>query len=328
MTVRRLKSLLVAVREIERPPREFLGKAVRLAQRHAAKLELLHVIASPYVLPNEPGGIAAAKRKEVERQRLKLERVAQRFRNAGVDVSCSVVWDYPAADAIVRHVFKTRPDLVLAESHRHWKLARWFVTHTDWELIRSCPCPLWLVKTRGLADELRVLAAVDPFHTRSKPAALDAEIVRVGRIATQSATGDGGRLGMTYVYPLPIAMIAGGMGEPIWVAAPAAQQQRVKQRVSQAVGTLADRFDIPKADRIVVAGDAIADLPAVAKRWRANLLVMGAVSRGTIERVFIGNTAERVIDAAHCDVLIVKPRSFKSPVNRRANPPIIPMPPM
>jgi universal stress protein E len=168
------------------------------------------------------------------------------------------------------------------------------------------------------------MTAIDPFHTHSKPAALDEEVLRIASIAA----GDKGRLGAAHIYPQPITMVAGGLGEPVWVTAPATELRRVKQRVSQAVDAVADRHAIKKSDRIVQAGDAGLELPQAVKDWRATLLVMGAVSRSAVKRAFIGHTAERVIDAVHCDVLIVKPRSFKTPVGRKPNAAVIPVPPM
>jgi universal stress protein E len=322
MSNRRWKSFLVAVRDIEHPPRALLAKAARIAAQFNGRLELLHIIAMPYVLPGE-GGIEATKAAEQSRQLVKLERVANRLRKVGIKVGCSVVWDYPAADAIVRHVMQNKPDVVLAESHHHSKIARWFVTHTDWELIRSCPCPLWLVKAPRLHDATRVLAAIDPFHTHSKPAALDEEELRVATIAA----GDG-RLGVAHVFTPPVVAISGGLGEPIWAPPSPAELRRSTQRISQAVNNVADRHDIKRTDRIVRAGDAGVELPLATKAWKATLLVMGAVSRSALKRAFIGHTAERVIDAVNCDVLIVKPRSFKTSVNRRVNSASIPMPPM
>jgi universal stress protein E len=323
MSNRRWKSFLVTVRDIEHPPRALLTKAARIALQFAGRLELLHVIALPYVLPGDAGGSEAAKDAEIARQQVKLERIAKRLRNVGIKVTCAVVWDYPAADAIVRHVMKTKPDVVLAESHRHSKISRWFVTHTDWELIRACPCPLWLVKTPRLADNARVMTAIDPFHAHSKPAGLDEEVLRVAGIAAGE-----GRVGAAHIYPLPITMLAGGLGEPVWIAAPPAELKRVKQRITQAVDAVADRRDIKKPDRIVQAGDPGIELPQAVKDWKATLLVMGAVSRSALKRAFIGHTAERVIDAVHCDVLIVKPRSFKTPVGRKPNAAVIPVPPI
>ncbi|MBC7983890.1 MAG: universal stress protein, partial [Candidatus Obscuribacterales bacterium] len=238
MSYRRWKSFVVAIRDIEHPPGVLLSKAARIAQRFGGRLELLHVIALPYVLPGDTAGREFSKDAEIARQLTKLERMAKRLRKIGIDVKCSVVWDYPAADAIVRHVLNTRPDVVLAESHHHSKLSRWFVTHTDWELIRSCPCPLWLIKTSRLMDDLRVLAAVDPLHAHSKPAALDEEILR----AAQSVAAESGRVGVAHIYAVPITMVAGGLGEPIWVAAPASEMRQVRQQVTRAVDALAERY--------------------------------------------------------------------------------------
>ena len=44
---------------------------------------------------------------------------------------------------------------------------------------------------------------------------------------------------------------------------------------------------------------------------------MGAVSRSGLKRVFIGNTAERVLDDLPCDVLVVKPARSVSRVAAR-----------
>jgi universal stress protein E len=35
---------------------------------------------------------------------------------------------------------------------------------------------------------------------------------------------------------------------------------------------------------------------------------MGATSRSGLKRIFIGNTAEHVLDSLQCDVLVVKTR--------------------
>ena len=54
------------------------------------------------------------------------------------------------------------------------------------------------------------------------------------------------------------------------------------------------------------------EIVASAAELDADLLVMGAVSRSGLSHAHIGNTAEAVIDGVTCDVLIVKPRGFKS----------------
>jgi hypothetical protein len=55
------------------------------------------------------------------------------------------------------------------------------------------------------------------------------------------------------------------------------------------------------------------------------------MSRSGLKRVFIGNTAERVLHDLPCDVLVVKPPRFKSRVayqsrGMRVETPLMPMP--
>lgn len=42
------------------------------------------------------------------------------------------------------------------------------------------------------------------------------------------------------------------------------------------------------------------------QKMDASLVVMGAVSKGALETLFIGNTAEKVLDDLSCDILVVK----------------------
>jgi universal stress protein E len=58
-------------------------------------------------------------------------------------------------------------------------------------------------------------------------------------------------------------------------------------------------------------GSASEVLPRLAEGLGAALLVMGAVSRSRLQEVFLGSTAERVLDRVGCDVLIVKPPDFR-----------------
>ena len=76
------------------------------------------------------------------------------------------------------------------------------------------------------------------------------------------------------------------------------------------------QHSIKPANRILQIGDASHALPVIVKKLKTDVLVMGAVSRSRIERSFIGNTAEKVIDHVDCDVLVVKPANFKTSVTR------------
>jgi len=60
----------------------------------------------------------------------------------------------------------------------------------------------------------------------------------------------------------------------------------------------------------VVTGGPVQVLPRVAADLRADIVVLGAISRRGLKRVFIGSTAEDVLEKLPCDALIVKTPNF------------------
>lgn len=96
------------------------------------------------------------------------------------------------------------------------------------------------------------------------------------------------------------------MSEAVAAAIPAQEKSytaTVRRRFYEAVG----RYGIARKKAHLVCGDPTFALPALARSMRAGLVVMGAVSRSGLKRIFIGNTAERVLDTLQCDVLVVRP---------------------
>jgi hypothetical protein len=57
------------------------------------------------------------------------------------------------------------------------QLKQTLLTDTDWHLLRFCPKPLLLSKSRQWQDSPIVVAAVDPLHGSDPNAALDHEIM-------------------------------------------------------------------------------------------------------------------------------------------------------
>jgi universal stress protein E len=204
--------------------------------------------------------------------------------------------------------------MLIAESHWHARLARPFLSKTDWDLIRKCPCPVWFSKSRHVSNNGSVIAALDPLHAHAKPAALDAVILTHAlAVAGQRQQ----RVIACHAFKLPAPPVADTPIEAFWIGVPEAELKRYEKDLRAQLDRVADRLTIPKENRVVVAGDPVDMLPRVAKKHRASVVVLGAVSRSALANLFIGHTAERVIDALDCDVLIVKPRAFKTSVSRR-----------
>jgi universal stress protein E len=79
---------------------------------------------------------------------------------------------------------------------------------------------------------------------------------------------------------------------------------------------LLQKTRLPASRRHLVAAEPISGIAAVARAIGSSIVVMGAISRSGLKRFFIGNTAEQILDAIQCDVLVVKHRGFVSPVGK------------
>ena len=56
-------------------------------------------------------------------------------------------------------------------------------------------------------------------------------------------------------------------------------------------------------------------IPATVAELKADLVVMGTLARTGVPGLFIGNTAESILEQLHCSVLAIKPPGFVSPVS-------------
>ena len=66
----------------------------------------------------------------------------------------------------------------------------------------------------------------------------------------------------------------------------------------------------------VTMGDAGTEILLVARRLRANLIVMATHGRKGVRRLILGSVAERVVREAPCPVLTVRPQEAPSRSSR------------
>ncbi|HKS54843.1 MAG TPA: universal stress protein [Steroidobacteraceae bacterium] len=309
------KTILVVVANPFARKQWAADKAAAIAKRCGARVVLFNAFMVPQPVNDVPMGsreqiIASAIRQREQR----LQDIAARV-GLPRGTRHIVRWDYPIYEAIVRQVRKTNPDLLIADSHREGKLARLVLANTDWQLMRECPCPLWFVRSDQLPRQLRVLVAIDPRHTHAKPAKLDDRLLQAACAIEQQL---GARISLVHAYETPPSAVPGMMMEPIRLPLAPERAREFIATTTAAVEKLAGKYAVDAADCAIEEGAARNIIPAVVRRRKADVLVMGAVSRSLLARPIIGSTAERVIDDVDCDVFIVKPAGFKSQVKRTA----------
>ncbi len=313
-----IRRILVAVGDLRHAPKNELRKATVLARKSGATIELFHAMTEPDPGRSYPetatAKVVAQRRSATAKKRQhSLQKMARDPSLRALQVTCTASWDFPPHEAIVRRAHSTRADLVIAATRRHRFGARLLLTNTDWELIRHCPVPLLLVKSRRPYKSPVVVAAVDPFHSHARPADLDGKLVGIGAAIAKLLRGT---VHVFHSY-MPLMSVEPMPGAPP-VMLPLDAELAHEQVIARKVEDLAAKAGVPPKRCHLCMGGVADELDAVTRRTRADIVVMGAVSRSALARAFIGNAAERVLDRLSCDVLVVKPRGFKSNIYARS----------
>jgi universal stress protein E len=326
--MRPIRRILVAIKDPTAKSLPAVTKGAQLARAFDAHLELFHGIATPLYVDaySYEESIPEIERKTRAEKLEQLEVIAQKLRQSGLDVSISAAWDYPVHEAVVRRASRDKADLIVAECHGKPHIMPGLLHLTDWELLRTSPVPVLLVKTPTPYRRPVVLAAVDPAHAFSKPAKLDDEILKIAKTVSQALRGP---LHAVHAYvPVPAAVPTRQLLSESAMKQLAAQTHKAARRTfSKAVRAA----NIPTARCHLVARHPIDAIAQTARKTGTGIVVMGAISRSGLRRFFFGNTAEALLDSLTCDLLIVKPTEFASRVDKRirgvrfAAPPVSPM---
>lgn len=288
-----------------------IERAAWLAKHLPARLELFISDYAPQLVETR-SGVAAdeARTALIERHRQRLEQLATPLRSAGLEVFVDARWDYPLHDSIVRKALDVGANFVVKDTHYHSVLKRSIFSNTDWNLIRNCAATLWLVKPRPPGQRPCFVAAVDPLHERDKPADLDHRIVAT---ANKLCSALGGEVHVFHAFDVTaaIAMSTDAMTMPI--ALPINElAEAMRAEHTEAVERLCKHHGIPAERTHVHQGGTRQLLLTLTEQIRADAVVMGAISRSGLKGLFLGNTAEDVLDRLHCDLIIVKPEGFKA----------------
>jgi universal stress protein E len=290
------------------------AKAVRLARLSGASLELFACDFDP-ALTGQPffdtDALRRLREDFIADRAEYLEDLAEELRAGGLEVTTHVHWDNPLHEGILRRVAEFTPDLLVKDTHYHSVLRRALFTNTDWNLIRRCPVPLLLSRTTEWAAQPLILAALDPGHHGDKPAALDHDILDAAQLLARYLDGT---VEAVHAF-FPAALLAATTGMAGLPLAPELGVTELleseRARVAAAAREITRAHGLGEKSVRVLQGSAVEVLPRVAAEDQVDLVVMGAVSRSRLREVFIGSTAERVLDRLPCDVLVIRSADYR-----------------
>jgi universal stress protein E len=297
-----------------------MHRAAWLAKQAGAELELLVCYYNEYLSGDrlfDSPSLEKARTEVIGNQEKHLEALAEPLRKNGIVVTTTAQWDHPLYEGIVRHAITSKADIVFKDTHHHSAVARALLTNTDWNLIRTCPKPLWLVKSHDLAEAPVIVAAIDPMNQHDKPAALDDEILQLSKLLGTTVNGD---VHAFHSYDPRIAVATATANAYIPVSLPFDEiEQQMHEDHQKRFNEITSFHGLEDNHAHLVAGLTHEELPLIAQNLKADVVVMGAVARNRWKRLFTGATAERTLEHLPCDLLIIKPDWFQTPVEALVN---------
>jgi universal stress protein E len=235
--------------------------------------------------------------------RVTLERCVERAASLGVTATFECIWGTPFHELAIERIKALKPGLVMKQSVHHGRVERTLFTGSDWHLIRDCPAPLLLVKDPARLAAPRILVCVDPQHLHDKPAALDHQLLGSASLLNERLGGEVHALHV-FALPHPVAVI----GDAYVAAAGMVPDDATLEAANKSLHELLAAHPAVRENAHLRVGVPALDIVSEALALDADIILMGAVSRRRLERWFIGNTAEAVLDRVPCNVWIEKPQ--------------------
>ncbi|ATZ94544.1 MULTISPECIES: universal stress protein UspE [Dickeya] len=233
------------------------------------------------------------------------------YLDAGIAIDIKVVWHNKPYEAIIQEVIAGKHDLLLKMAHQHDRLEAVIFTPTDWQLLRKCPCPVWMVKDQPWPEDGRALVAVnlaseDPYHDPLN-IKLVSEALDLARQVNQTEVH---LVGAYPVTPINIAIELPDFDPGVYNGA-------IRGQHLLAMKSLRQKFNLDERVTHVEKGLPEEVIPDLAEHLQAGVVVLGSLGRTGLSAAFIGNTVEHVIDHLKCDLLAIKPDDFVSPVTQQ-----------
>jgi nucleotide-binding universal stress UspA family protein len=303
-----LASILVDIDAVA-PDHPALDRAVSLATRCGARVKIVDV------LPRVPPGVRHFVTPDLEKElsdhrRERLEAIADGVE--GIPVGTELLRGRPGI-ALIQEVLRSGHDLLVRSHGRDLAEAPRPFGAIDMELLRQCPCPLWLIGRRGSPPgRWRILAAIhaDPSDTTEQE--LNGTILEWALML--KAFGDAQLTVLQAWTPYGASLLRSRMSPDEFSEFLEAARRTEDEALSGFVAPFKDRLTDVAVE--LVQGEPEDAIAHFVESHGIDVVVMGTVARTGIAGLVMGNTAERVLQRLSGSVLAVKPPGFKSQVAR------------
>jgi len=291
-----------------------LARAAALARANDARLTALAVVEALPPRTRLPGIELTTDRLQdalVDDSTRRLRQLIAAV-DAGLSIEVKVVAGTPFLE-VIREVLCNARDLVIKCAEAAGMVGRLFGSD-DMHLLRKCPCPVWLCKPNAGGRYRRILAAVDveQYYPPGELETRQALNLMLLELAASLSKAESAELHLAYVW----SAIGEGVMRGTWLWPPteqldaylAAERQRHAQALESLLGELKASSEargqpMPEPVRHLPKGSARSELPELARRIEADLVVLGTLGRTGVPGLFIGNTAEAVLHQVDCSAI-------------------------
>jgi nucleotide-binding universal stress UspA family protein len=300
-----LKSVLVDIdaAAVDHPA---LERAVTLAAGRQAAVKIVDVL--PWVPPGARRFVTSEIERElVEHRRDRLRAIAGGVRHAAV--TTELLRGRPAT-ALIQEVLRSGHDLLVRSHGRDVSAGPQPFGAVDMELLRECPCPVWLVGRQNPHKPWRILAAMHAAPDDAVEQALNETILDWA--LTLKGLGDGQVTILQAWTPYGAGVLRSRMPPEEFAEFVEAARRAEAEALSQFLEPFKQRLAGAAVE--LVHGEPKEAIVGFVESHGIDVVVLGTVARTGIAGLVMGNTAEYVLQHLRGSVLAVKPRGFQTRV--------------
>ena len=253
----------------------------------------------------------------------RLEKLVAPF-NKNIEIQTKVLIGIPFLE-IIREVLRNEHDLLIKTAENGELIDRVFGSD-DMHLLRKCPCPIWLVKSDSPKRYQRILAAVDvdDFYPPEELNTRYLLNLHILEMASSLALLESADLHVVHVWDAIGESIINLVTHDTPENKVAAYVEKVRQQYEGNLDELMreltsnigqDALNFIRPLRHLIKGHPRKEIPLFTEKIEADLVIMGTVARTGISGIFMGNTAESILNQLKCSVLAIKPPGFETPVS-------------